>query len=86
MKKARELQVRDMYTVFAEMFEVRAKRFRLDRPSPEQCVRMLNETIMVLYGYAEGLDELIQNARANARHEALPKCTPIRITRESHLQ
>lgn len=72
--------VREMHSVFNEFFLSAARKFRASKPSPPECINMLNDTICVLRGYVEGVQELIEQQRSIARHQALPGPFRVHIT------
>ena len=79
-------EVREMYTVFDEVFTAAAKRFRKERPQPQKCQAMLQALIITLRGYEEAIGDLISQQRSLASHNALPKTGfPLRLTRESSI-
>jgi hypothetical protein len=82
MSRKHPPEVRELWSVFEEVFTALAKRFAAEKPNPEKCRGMLEATIILLRRYEEGLAELIANERANARHNALPSSYPLRITRD----
>lgn len=70
--RAPALEVREMHTVFAELFAAKFRHFATHRPNPSECLVMLQDTIIVLRGYEEALDSLLSQQRAQARHDCLP--------------
>ena len=79
-------EVREMYTVFDEMFTAAAKRFKSERPNPLKCRVMLQNLIMVMRGYDESIAELLAQQQSIARHDALPGAYALRITRNDTIQ
>lgn len=79
MKRRPPPEVREMYTVFEELFYNLAAQFYDRRPEALQCRIMLQETITLLRSYEESLGELLAQRASITRHEALPRDTPLRI-------
>jgi len=73
MRDRRPPSVTQVYHVLAQTFFNRAHRMFVDQPSPARCKELIDDTISVLQAYSESLDELLQQQRANAMHDALPR-------------
>jgi len=78
-------KVREIWTVFDELFTHAAEKFRRERPGEIDCREMLEDLIVALRTYEDSLRELIANDRANALHNTLPTGYPMRISRESYV-
>lgn len=71
-KNIKPPHVREMYSVFAEYFHAQADAFEKLKPPPPACKMMLDNCIIDLAGYTDGIAELIAYARAQADHDRLP--------------
>jgi len=69
----KRMDIRDMWTVFAEYYSTQAKRYAANRPDASGCLKALQDAIITQRGYEEALQELIDARRRREQISRLYK-------------
>jgi len=64
--------VTELYVGFGDLLDTMAKRFRREQPSPQACVKLLEQNAVIIASYADVLQTEIRRQRIEAQHNAVP--------------